>query len=64
MRKYLYRPTHAVPSHNNYNDYDNLYGAVTQPYRCKGASQTRSRVQGYFHIGMVVCIYVYFVSPF
>jgi len=25
---------------NNNNNYDNLYGAVTRPYRYKGASQT------------------------
>ena len=24
---------------NNNNNYDNLYGAVTRPYRYKGASQ-------------------------
>ena len=28
------------PSNNNNNNYDNLYGAVTRPYRYKGASQT------------------------
>ena len=28
---------------NNNNNYDNLYGAVTRPYRYKGASQTAYR---------------------
>src|SRR6218665_3532338 len=27
-------------NNNNNNNYDNLYGAVTRPYRYKGASQT------------------------
>jgi len=26
-------------NNNNNNNYDNLYGAVTRPYRYKGASQ-------------------------
>jgi len=32
-----------ITSSNN-NNYDNLYGAVTQPYHYKGASQALNRV--------------------
>jgi len=30
----------GLNNNNNNNNYDNLYGAVTRPYRYKGASQT------------------------
>ena len=29
----------VLQHNNNNNNYDNLYGAVTRPYRYKGASQ-------------------------
>ena len=38
--KYLPEILNSTNSdHNNINNYDNLYGAVTQPYRYKGALQ-------------------------
>ena len=32
---------------NNNNNYDNLYGAVTRPYRYKGASQATKQGNPY-----------------
>ena len=38
-KRIRHAPRHAPFNNNNNYYYDNLYGAVTRPYRYKGASQ-------------------------
>jgi len=39
-------------NNNNNNNYDNLYGAVTRPYRYKGAKGDSSELRKYSSSGL------------